>query len=1048
MQTPSFSIYDASAGSGKTYTLVKEYLKIILKAEIPDAYRNILAITFTNKAVFEMKSRIINNLSDFASDNPSASSIDLMNLIGVEIGLGLNHLKSKSKQVIKHLIHNYAAFDIMTIDKFTYRIIRSFAFDLNIPMTFELTVDNQNLLDEAVDSLLAQTGTDDVLTQLMLNFTLEKADDNKSWDITRDILATSKLLFIENSKNEINALSSITIADFLKSKSYLQKKVKEIENINIEKAQQILTLIDNNNIDKASFSGQYFPKHLNSIVEKRLKSSSTKYHLFEDIKINKTAKDKAIIESIIPEMLEILEIIYSNINKQNLYKACLQNLTPLSLIQSVNQELDQIKKTQNLLMLSEFNQIINDQIKDQPVPFIYERLGEKYRHYFIDEFQDTSEMQWQNLVPLIENALSGQDDTGNRGTLMLVGDPKQSIYRWRGGKAEQFIELAKNKGAMPNFDKSLFYLETNYRSYSEVIEFNNMFFKHIATYLDHQDYNDLYQNKSSQKTNNKTGGYISLNFIPKTLDEDTTSDDIYINETFSTIQKCINEQGFNYKDIAILVRKKENGTQIANFLTQHGIPILSSESLLIKNATEVHFIIHFLKYISNNKDEESKAKLLYYLAEFKLKISPHQFIIEGIEIQSNQDFSDWLQSFEINIDVHNLITKSLFEITETLISECIQQNNLDSNAYVQYFQDIVLERDYSKQGGIKEFLDFWETNSDKYSIPSPEGIDAIQILTIHKSKGLEFPVVIFPFADSSLSHQPKDKLWLELKDDEIPLTKILVNHTNEVAEYRNDTKELLNQKNQEILLDNINVLYVALTRAEQQLHIISKMNIDKNGTASQSQISKFFIEYLMNQNLFNINKHFYEFGQPVKRPIAEKLSKPLKKIKILPERFDFKNIKIAQREALLWNTKQQEAINIGNTIHLILSKICSKSDIEPAINTAIQDGILNTFQISKIKKQIDELVNHPKLKNFFNPNYKILNEQPIILKDEGVLIPDKMVITDANEVLLLDFKTGQPEAKHHEQLIKYQNAIQTMKYKVKVKLLVYITDEIKIEQIA
>ena len=221
------------------------------------------------------------------------------------------------------------------------------------------------------------------------------------------------------------------------------------------------------------------------------------FHEFEDIAINKTAKDKAIIESIIPELLLVLDKIYKNFEKRDFYKAFLKNITPLSLLHTVSNELAKIQSEQNVLSIAEFNAIIHREIQNQPAPFIYERMGERYRHFFIDEFQDTSEMQWQNLIPLIDNALSGQDETGQKGTLMIVGDPKQSIYRWRGGKAEQFIELSKDWNPFNNPDKKLVRLGTNYRSYSEVIEFNNAFFKMLSDEFENEDYCDLYANKCS-----------------------------------------------------------------------------------------------------------------------------------------------------------------------------------------------------------------------------------------------------------------------------------------------------------------------------------------------------------------------------------------------------------------------------------------------------------------------------------------------------------------------------------------------------------------------
>ncbi len=355
---------------------------------------------------------------------------------------------------------------------------------------------------------------------------------------------------------------------------------------------------------------------------------------FEDITINKTAKDSAIIENIIPELLQILGTVYKSFEKRDFYKAFLKNITPLSLLNTVSNELAKIQEEQNVLSISEFNAIIHREIQNQPAPFIYERLGERYRHFFIDEFQDTSEMQWQNLVPLIDNATSSEID-GEKGTLMIVGDPKQSIYRWRGGKAEQFIELSKDHNPFNNPEKYLVHLDKNYRSYSQIIEFNNTFFQLISNEFEQADYKDLYQNHSHQKTNAKTGGYVNISFIPKIEEsedgEETMSKtELYLLATLNTIQK-VKQQGFEYKDIVILTRKRSHGIEVANYLTEQGIPLLSSETLMIQNATEVRFVIHLLKYLKNSSDLEAKAHFLHYVAEkIQDQLPVHDFIAQGI----------------------------------------------------------------------------------------------------------------------------------------------------------------------------------------------------------------------------------------------------------------------------------------------------------------------------------------------------------------------------------------------------------------------------------
>ena len=1049
MHSTSFSIYDASAGSGKTYTLVREYLKIILSSPKNDAYRNILAITFTNKAVHEMKSRIVGSLSEFTKEEPSSKAMDLMEDLSRETGLSIIKIKTKSQNIIKHLIHNYAAFDISTIDKFTHKVIRAFAHDLNLPMTFEVTLDTENLLIEAVDAIIAQAGQDETLTKLLIDFTMEKTDDDKSWDVSREILETGRLVLNENNRNEILHFHDKSIEEFVEIKKKMLVLCEELESENEQFAIEACSLIDKNGIDSKSFSRGTFPNHLESIRNGKFNPKNKTFHEFEDIAINKTAKDKALIENLIPELLQILDKVYKNFERRDFYKAFLKNITPLSLLNTVSNELAKIQSEQNILSISEFNAIIHREIQNQPAPFIYERLGERYRHFFIDEFQDTSEMQWQNLIPLIDNSLSGLDDLGNKGTLMIVGDPKQSIYRWRGGKAEQFIELSKDVNPFNNPDKKIKHLNTNYRSYSEVIDFNNAFFKLISTEFSNEDYKDLYENHSFQNTNSKKGGYVNISFLPIIEKDDFADDDevveksdLYVLATLNTIQNVV-RQGFEYKDIVVLTRKRDQGIAVANYLTKQNIPLLSSETLMIQNATEVRLIIHLLKYLNNNADLEAKANFLHFLAVNKEVGMPiHDFISMGMAQKFESDFEKWLLTFDVSLSFENIRKKSLYEAVEIIISKFVLPS--EGNAYVQFFLDIVLERDIRNQAGIADFLSFWNKNAEKFSIPSPEGNNAVRIMTIHKSKGLEFPIVIMPFAEEDYNRKPKDKLWLDTEDTNLDVPRALIDNSSAVENFGKSASAVFNLKKQEELLDNINVLYVALTRAEEQLYIISQAVKEKKDGGFPNNMASFFIKYLVEKGVYDLEKLEYEFGNKTKLSPLDKTLDSVKTIPIVTEVLNPKNIKIAQREALMWGTNQQEAISYGNVIHEILAFVKDKSDIDLAIEKAIENGLITYEQKEIVFKTLQEIVNHPEIGVCFDGKNIILNEQTIVQKQGKILKPDRIVLTEGKEAYLLDYKTGARNPKYIQQIQEYQYAIEDLGYKVLKRVLVYIGTEIDV----
>jgi ATP-dependent exoDNAse (exonuclease V) beta subunit len=1037
---PAFSIYDASAGSGKTYALVKEYLKIILTSPNEDAYRNILAITFTNKAVHEMKSRIVGSLSEFAKDNPSGKAQGLMQHIAGETDLSLQDIQRKSKKIIRHIIHNYAAFDISTIDKFTHRVIRTFAHDLNLPATFDVSLDTENLLAEAVDALIAQAGENQMLTDLLVDFTMEKADDDKSWDVSREITETGRLILNDNNRNELLHFKGKEIPEFLRIKAELSEAVKAIEAENADLAQSALDLINSNGINPGSFSGGNFPKHFGYIINNELKDTHKRYFELDDIKINKTAADRAIIENLIPQFLEILGQIYRNYERHDFYQAFLKNITPLSLLNTVNEELTRIQQEQQILSISEFNKLIHEHIQNQPAPFIYERMGERYRHFFIDEFQDTSELQWQNLIPLIDNATSSEE-FGIAGSLMIVGDPKQSIYRWRGGKAEQFIGLSKEHNPFNNPEKELFSLDRNYRSYSEVVGFNNDFFKFISDEFEHVDYKDLYENRSRQHANDKAGGYVDISFIPKIGSNDEEAlgkTELYVNAVYATIQKCLG-QGFNYADIAILTRKRDHGVAVASFLTEQDIPIISSETLVIANATEVRFIVYLLRYLKNSNDVEAKAYFLQYIgSNLQHEMPVHDFIATGINHRNETEFESWLARFgkmDASLSFPDIRKKSLYEAVEFIVSRFVVS---PGNAYVQYFLDIVLERDMKAQSGVSEFLDYWDRNAEKFSIPSPEHSDAVRIMTIHKSKGLEFPVVIFPFAEEDYNRKPKDKLWLDSDADVFGLPKVLIDNTSAVEKFGQEASAVYKQKKQEELLDNINVLYVALTRAEEQLYVISSMNLTKDGEPSKNNLSSFFIKYLLEKGLFDEARLQYSFGDDSKISEPSALQDMALAIPVLDGILPQQSIKIAQKESLMWGTPQQEAIEYGNVVHEVLSYVKTEADIENAILRATENGLITAKQQDDISDTVKRIVNHESLAVFYSGRYRVLNEKSIIRTQSSPVKPDRIVLGESNQIYLLDYKTGAHNPKYVAQLESYQSALENMGYSVVKKALVYI----------
>jgi len=1029
VQSSSFNIYNASAGSGKTFKLVQEYLKIVLSAENSNLFHQILAITFTNKAANEMKIRILDSLFEFSNpENPKKTS-ELFQLLAKDLDLEDDQLRKRANITLKQILHNYAFFDISTIDKFTHRLIRTFAKDLKIPQNFEVVLDTELLLNEGIGRLINKAGSDKLLTKVLIDFALEKIKDAKSWDVAYDLTKMGKLLFEENQSIHLELLKNKSPQDFLVLKNLIQKKVAVLEDETRDLAKQALDAISESGLDFEVFSRKTLPNHFTKISD--LEFDPAKLY---NNQLEKNLQDGKIFKSGIQipstELVSVLEKYFLVVKKKLYQRAFLKNsyrnIVPLTVLNAIQQEIKAIEMERDQIPISSFNTIISNEIKNQPAPYIYERLGEKYRHYFIDEFQDTSQMQWDNLIPLISSALESQDEQGNMGTLLLVGDVKQAIYRWRGGRAEQFLNLINKETNPFVIAPNIKTLEKNYRSREELVKFNNAFFTITCPFLNNVQYNSLFLDGNKQNFNDKKGGSVALNFIEMPQEN---MDLEYCNEVNTSIQEAIADN-YNYADICILTRKRKQGIILADFLIQQNIPIISSETLLLKNNPKVNFLVNLLKHINAPEDLEVCYDILYFLAE--KKVNKHAFIDKYLT-----DLPTALKEF-FGFSVQRLKYTTLYDGLEYAIK---QFNLIEySDAYLTYFMDEVIDAEQREDTGIASFLDYWGKKKERLSIVAPENLNAVRIMTIHKAKGLEFPIVIFPFANTKIYDELEPKLWLPVEDLG-EFKEVLINKKSEVLEYGEPAKTIYEEEQHKLELDAFNILYVALTRAVDRLVIITELLLNAKKEFRLDNYSGLFIHFLKSKGIWDEHRTRYHFGSNEPMWQEQSLPKAQTPIPYICTQKNNANFNIITQSGSLWDSKRESALKKGNIIHYTMGLIKTESDVDPAILHIIRKGDVNIEEGNQIKKTVQQIICHPELKNFYTADFIVRNECEIITENGLILRPDRMVFNNSR-VTVIDYKTGKKTQKYYEQLYTYADALKSMGYSVENKIIIYIDKQI------
>ena len=1071
----NFKVFQASAGAGKTFTLIKEYLKLCLaNGEAVSNFKNILAITFTNAAANEMKAKIVKTLCEIIDSEKIAPKSMEAKLIE-ELGISDAELKLHAQSLMRSIMHDYSSFCVCTIDAFVQKLSRSFAHDLGLPSQYAVSIDTDEVAETITENLgLRIKDKDDFLTRLLIDFSNNQFDNQRSTAIESQLSEfVAKLMSEKAYKSDENN----TIKDDVQYKQtldFLNGKVRDFEH-DVQKH-----LADFERLERQyGLREEYYSYGKSGFVAYIRKLSLRVYERpsarFDGVleKGNCFSKDgekqlgKERVEAANAALLPVLQAMRSGVEKGLgaflFYKSQRDLLYLYALRSQIRMEFDKLANEEEIVHISEFNKLLNTVMGDFSVPFVYERIGEHFRHVFVDEFQDTSILQWQNLLPLIDNGLSSVNMS------MVVGDGKQSIYRFRSGEVEQIVKLPeihalpKDKPAFKQFEQNLKdnfafkNLDTNYRSFAQIVKFNNAFFESVYTNLSP----DLQKVYVSEKPGTDERVDI-IQEIDKT-DEGLVQVELYEAENYpdycferveAIIRDLIETKGYQYADITLLTRKSDYGSKMANYLNDKEIPVVSQDSILLKSSDKVQLMINTLRYLINGDNETDVANMLFY---WKLTQDPNfngdisMAFVDVKAIAKGEKAIEPLMGIGDAGLLQDVLSKAtcLYDLCANLLRVFHFDTIRDS--FLNYFMEEVFKSQSGIKEGIADFLLYWDKKQDKLAVMSADS-NAVKIMTIHKSKGLEFPVVIYPEAiidlDEKLNASKAAEEWLPTGDlgfQAIPnLDKVLFKLDKNAENMGKEALDKVNKEKDSNRLDNLNLLYVAFTRAVQRLYVIAKQ-----GKSGKPNLLK---EFLADKEKFKVLEDgfgealVYRFGSPDFMKPKEKKVDEKKELKTDSVAGDwFGKINIDSNPTLVWQSKNDKLLprEWGELIHQILAKICTVEEMELVLMPYVSNGTIDEDTAGWIRDKFLQMTQNPQIALAFDPSAKVKTECEIFYlpSETGVIRLDRYAeLPDV--IYLIDYKTGKEEKGHHDQLKRYTDALKEMMDKEIRAYLVYLSEDI------
>lgn len=1016
-------ILNASAGSGKTYHLVKAYVQLLITEEKNlSSFANVIAMTFTNKAALEMKERIIAALDQISSPEIYKNKANqLTHDIAEDLSISVKDVQVRCKRVLSNILHQYEEFHVMTIDKFNLRLIKSFGRDLDLPNDFEVVLDETEIIEKIVDDILNQLGEagSEELNKLIMYYAKSNIDDGNQWNFRRSLIDFGKILRDEKNNHIIEQLM---VMDFSTDQfGRLIHDKKKIDAEFIARAQAL-----KNEVDAVGLDQEYLPGKsatFNAIRKvigytKFLTDFNKEVQLFTPTFLNNLEaelKPKQIYpQSVKDKIYELNKYWEENLTEYATLEMFLKNFFNMALLQFMAASLKKVRKDEQLIRISEFNSLISELIQNENTPFIYERLGNKFHHFLLDEFQDTSRLQWLNLVPLVKESMSQNKEN------LIVGDPKQSIYRFKNGIAEQFVALPKiyNPEKDPQIAAQSAYFDSmgeltelgnNWRSSPTIVNLNNDFFVTLRSALP-ESAAEFY-NSVIQKPQSKLNGKVEI--ISKK--EKKTSDEL-VPQIIKWIEEC-KADGFKPGEICILGGTNKECNRWALGLNSAGYKVVSTDSLLINSSLKVQLTIAFLRRRLNPSGENEKKRFAELF--FRIKSGSYddyqKYIIEG-EGENGKKFRTF-DDFRFLSDhfggARNFFFKheNLYDLIQQFYT--IAGYNELTDPYLHHLADLTFDYGLTKGPDLRSFLKEYEGKKNKIAVQIPESDEAIQLMTIHKSKGLEFPVVIVP--TMSFSSDIKSHFLIHLDDYVVYKKPSGKDHLDVV-------KELYEAERTQIVADNVNRCYVAMTRPIERLYISNYFDKVSFGTLFHETLEANPNAKIIDDTLTLILDDGDRSPQE-KEPIESELFTPNN----VSDRLWFPDISLQDNETLMETDYLSDEMQFGIQFHYLASIIEDKNEIKSQITIAIQEGEVSQFNFEELNSKLNALFDNKEYELLFQGKTKILNEQAIIVNETTTLRPDKIIIKK-DETIIIDYKTGLPSQKDAKQVNEYRLTLEAMGY--------------------